>query len=208
MNEIRTDGPVTEGAPEPTPLSDHSLLERYVGGSEDAATQLYQRYAERLNALVRTRCSSDLTRRVDADDIIQSAFRSFFRAAHTGVYEAPDGEDLWRLLLTITLNKVRAQGAFHRAAKRDIRLTASLSSEPAGGTVFRHDEEGNRLRLALEEAIAGLPNELRPLVEFRLRGHEVAEIAGLVGRSKRTVERGLQRALASLRTTLEEDLRG
>ena len=46
---------------------------------------------------------------------------SFFRKAGSGDYEVPHGEDLWKLFLVMALNKVRAKGAFHRAAKRDIR---------------------------------------------------------------------------------------
>src|SRR5947208_10098157 len=86
--------------------SDQSLLRRFRSGSQDAATLLYTRYAERLRAVVRSQCSPDLARRVDADDIVQSVFRSFFQRADQGFYEVPDGEDLWKLFLIIALNKV------------------------------------------------------------------------------------------------------
>jgi RNA polymerase sigma-70 factor, ECF subfamily len=189
-----------------TPPSDRSLLRRLREGQEDGATQLYVRYVQRLRDLVRARCSAKLAARVDADDIVQSAFRSFFRVAHTGVYQVPDGEDLWKLLLTITLNKIRAQGVYHNAAKRDVRQTTSLSG--AGGLEVsdpRDDLADNFLRLVLAEALEQLSDQHRAVVELRLQGHDVAAIAGQTGRAKRTVERLLQQALAQLRQHFQQD---
>src|SRR5215213_3826967 len=105
--------------------SDRSLLFRLKGGQQDAATQLYMRYAQRLRALVRSRCSSQLSRRLEPDDIVQSVFRRFFRRVLQGDYDVPPGEELWGLLLVIALNKIRTEEAFHRAGKRDVRLLAT-----------------------------------------------------------------------------------
>ncbi len=41
--------------------------------------ELFQRYAQRLMAFARTRLPSDVSSRVDEEDIVQSVFRSFFR---------------------------------------------------------------------------------------------------------------------------------
>ena len=207
MTEIQAEKTAEELPPRALAApSDHSLLKACHQGSQDAATQLYRRYARRLGALVRARCSAELAPRLDVEDVVQSAFRSFFRLATEGAYEVPDGKDLWRLLLTITLNKLRAQGAFHRAAKRDVRLTTPLSShEPLSRRQELKDEAADvSLQVALEEALARLPQPQRLFVELRLHGHEVAQIAEQVGRSKRTVERGLQQAYASLRSLFEE----
>src|SRR6266852_3168881 len=116
-----------EGLPAgPLIRSDTSLLRRFRLGSEDAAAELYRRYAHRLRRLARRQSSSVLARRVDADDIVQSVFCAFFQAARKGYYDVPDGEDLWKLILVIALNKVRTKRTFHQAAKRDVRLTASI----------------------------------------------------------------------------------
>ena len=104
----------------PGELSDHSLLRRLKQGEQDAATQLYLRYAQRLLALARSKTSTSLSRRVDSDEIVQSVFGSFFRGAQQGYYDVPVGEELWKLFLVIALNKIRAKGAFHLAAKRDV----------------------------------------------------------------------------------------
>src|SRR5262249_3618200 len=114
--------------------SDRSLLERLRQGSEGAAELLYARYAQRLRDLARAQCSPDLARRVEVDDIVQSVFGSFFRGASQGYYSLPAGEELWKLFLVISLNKIRAKGAYHRAAKRDARRTI-------GGVGFDHTLE-------------------------------------------------------------------
>src|SRR5437588_9272377 len=106
------------------PPSDQSLLRRFRKGEQDGATQLYLRYAPRVRALVKAKTSPDLARRVDADDLVQSVFRSFFQGVTHGHYDVPAGEELWKLFLVIALNKIRAAGNFHRAEKRDVRLTA------------------------------------------------------------------------------------
>src|SRR3954452_13006529 len=105
--------------------SDHSLLRRFRRGQEDGPTLLYLRYAERLRALAATQMAQGLAARVDSEDIVQSVFRTFFRRAAEGQYDVPEGEEIWKLLLVIALNKVRSVGAFHRAARRDVRQTGS-----------------------------------------------------------------------------------
>lgn len=207
MSEHKSDPESEDIAKASDQPSDENLLHGCYQGSEEAAIEIYRRYAPQLGALVRARCSRHLAARLDVDDIVQSVFKSFFRTACTGVYEVPEGKDLWRLLLTIALNKVRAQGRFHRAAKRDVRITTPLDARTPIQTArdWKDEEAEARLRLALAEALEGLPPQQRLLVELRLQGYEVAEISEQVGRSKRTVERGLQKALADLTALFEGD---
>ena len=187
-------------------VSDGSLLRRVRCGSEAAATRLYDRYAARLRALARARLTNDLNRRVDPDDIVQSVFRRFFQAARQGNYDAPASEDLWELLLVITLNRVRSEKSYHRAAKRDVRRTNDPDADHPGlETVAERDEvAGAMLRLHVEELLARLPADYRAVVGLRMQGFEVAEIAGKTGRSKRTVERILQETRGVLRNALNE----
>src|SRR3954468_2244838 len=123
--------------------SDRSLLFRFRRGQDDAPTLLYLRYAERLRALAEKQSSPGLAARVDPENIFQSVFRTFFRRAAAGQYDVPEGEEIWKLLLVIGLNKIRAVGAYHRAARRDVRQTAGGESfERALDTESgRNDEE-------------------------------------------------------------------
>jgi RNA polymerase sigma-70 factor (ECF subfamily) len=178
----------------PEELSDRALLERFRRGHQDAATQIYLRYAERLRALARARCGRDLARLVDADDIVQAVFGSFFRRASAGQYDVPDGEELWKLFLVLALNRIRSVGSYHRAAKRDVRLTCGNEGAALGSQVQADDTPSHFLRLAIHDALQRLPGQHREMIELRIQGHEVAEIAAKTGRSRRSVERVLQEA--------------
>ena len=187
--------------------SDRSLLRRFQRGEADAATLLFLRYAERLGSLAWTQLGADLSSRFDPDDIVQSVFRSFFRRAAQGLYDVPEGEDLWRLLLVIALRKIRDACSFHRAAKRDVRTTKS--GEAFDRKIERRPSQNEtdltELRMVLEEILGGLPATLRVIVELRIDGFQVNEIAEKIGRSRRTVERGLQEFRVLLGAILHQD---
>jgi RNA polymerase sigma-70 factor (ECF subfamily) len=174
-------------------------LQRLKQGSQDAATQLYLRYVNRLRALAQAQCSDALARQVDAEDVVQSVFGSFFRGAAQGCYDVPVGEELWRLFLVIALNKIRARGNYHLAAKRDARRT--VRSDELDELVVEADLVF--LRLTVEEALEKLSPQHRQMVTLRIEGHEVAEIARLTNRSHRTVERLLQQARQRLTELME-----
>jgi RNA polymerase sigma-70 factor (ECF subfamily) len=207
---------VTPGPDEPIPrpgppaqgtATDRSLLRRLQHGQADASTELYLRYAERLLALTANQSSPDLARRVDPEDLVQSVFRTFFRRASLGHYTVPDGEEIWKLLLVIALNKVRATGAFHRAAKRDVRRT--VGGEAFDRAVESHPSQDeaalNFLRMVVEELLEGLPDAHRRMIELRIEGQEVNDIAVAVQRSKRSVERVLQDFRQRLDAMIGED---
>jgi RNA polymerase sigma-70 factor (ECF subfamily) len=178
--------------------SDDSLMRQWRQGNQEAASQLYARYADRLQALAHSKCSTNLTRRVDVEDIVQSVFRTFFRGVSQGYYDVPAGDDLWKLLIIIALNKIRAKGKFHQATKRDIRQTLPIESVQ----VDLETETSGHFQVALQEALQLLDERQREMVELRLQGHDIVEIATLTGRSKRTVERILQEARSQLSNLL------
>lgn len=200
--------PPSSGPPAPpADPSDSSLLRRVQLGNQDAATELYFRYAERLRLLVRSESSPALARREDAEDILQSIFTSFFRGVGQGYYEVPAGDELWKLLLVIALNKICAKGSYHRAAKRDVRVTVGgeFLDKYSRYAQAPHENGLAFLRLVIDEALDQLQPMPRKMVVLRIEGHEVAEIATRVQRSKRTVERVLQDFRRQLTSILRED---
>jgi RNA polymerase sigma-70 factor (ECF subfamily) len=187
------------------PASDSSLLRRFRAGNDQAATEIYLRYARRLFHLAEINCGDDLAQRFDAEDIVQSVFSSFFRRARAGQYEVPDGQELWKLLLVMALNKIRARGSFHRAACRDVGVTQSAGAL-AQATDERHDERDlTVLRLVIEELLSRHSPVNRDIITLRIEGHEVAEISTRVRRSRRTVERVLQEFRQQLHDSLREE---
>jgi RNA polymerase sigma-70 factor (ECF subfamily) len=198
--------PKGAGDSSPDSVSDGSLMRRLAAGSETAANRLYARYVTRLRALARARLSADVTARVDPEDIVQSVFRRFFHAARRGNYDAPNATDLWDLLLVITLNKIRSEESYQRAAKRDVRRTAKGGADInlLAQIADRDEMAATMLQLHVEEALGRLPAASRQVVELRMEEHGVAEIARHTGRSKRTVERILQESRDTLKELLLE----
>ena len=187
------------------------LIERIQLGDEAAAVELMDQYADRLIALARTRLSTKLARRLDPEDIVQSACRSFFRHAQAGRYEVRDSDSLWRLLAAITVHKAQRQVKRHSAAKR------ALAKEESSGwdgimqlispEAFSRDPRPEEATTLLEETkamMAGLSPLHRQIVELSLQGHEVPVIAKEAKCSERTVQRAIEQA----RLLLEQRLYG
>lgn len=180
--------------------SDSELLDQMQHGDDYAATAIYRRYAARLLRLAEAQTGSGLSRRIDAEDVVQSVFRTFFRRAATGHYVLPDGDELWKLFLVITLNKIRKKSNFHRAAKRDVGRTQSI-----GSTQLSSDDEASQiLKLTIDELISSLPPSHRGVIRDRIRGFEIADLAERNKLSRRTVERVLQSFRDRLRQELQE----
>lgn len=171
---------------------DAVLLRRFRGGQQDAAAAIFQRYALRLHRLAETQLGAGLGRRLDPDDIVQTVFRTFFRRTRCGQYEVPEGDELWKLLLVIALNKIRISAAHHRSAKRDVGTTVALGERDVACNANAEEESHLVLRMAVDDLLADLPPTQRAMVALRIDGHGVAEIAASTKRAKRSVERVLQ----------------
>ncbi|MCA9191309.1 MAG: sigma-70 family RNA polymerase sigma factor [Planctomycetales bacterium] len=187
--------------------SDSSLLGRMQRGESEAAYSIYVRYAERLLELARRQTGRELSSRMDAEDIVQSVFRTFFRRASAGQYEIPEGDVLWKLLLVIALNKIRSQASHHRAAKRDVGRTQSLPDAGLHAELESCDAE-KVLQMCIDDLLEDLPEASQQAIRMRIEGYEVSEIAEKTKRSKRTVERVLHAFRAKLQesSVLSEEL--
>lgn len=171
-----------------------------------AAEEIVRRHAADLLAVVRRRMSAALTRRVDAEDVVQSALRSFFVAARAGRFNTDRGGDLWRLLSSITLNKLSKLIRFHTAGKRAVR-----HDRGDGGLEFG-DRPGDLSPLEalafveqVEALVMSVPEERRLIVEMRLEGHDLESIAAAAGCSQRTVRRVLEDVRAALEQQTREN---
>lgn len=104
------------------------ILERYRLGDSQAADELFARYVGRLTLLARSRLSPSLARRTDPEDVVLSAYRSFFIRARDGQLTLARSGDLWRLLVAITLHKVYRQARKQRAERRALAARELESS--------------------------------------------------------------------------------
>lgn len=187
--------------------SDASLLRRFRSGEQDAATQLYLRYARRLQGLAVRQTGTDLQSRIDPEDIVQSVFRTFFRRAREGHYEVPDGDELWKLFLVIGLHKIRDAAAFHRAARRSVARTTAAEDAGELSEVAAADSLAEvTLRMVIDEVLQKIPESHRRIILLRLDGEPVDSISQLTDRSRRTVERTLQKFREELQIHVQQVL--
>lgn len=96
------------------------LVLRYQDGDDTAADELFQRYSERLARLAATMLSERMRVREDPEDIVASAFRTFFRRTRDGEFRIDHTTALWQLLTQITRRKVLKKVSFHTKQKRDV----------------------------------------------------------------------------------------
>ena len=186
------------------PVSDKTLLRQLREGHNDAATELYVRYASRLLALARNQTSSHLATRFDPEDVVQSVFRTFFRRATAGLYDVPAGEQLWQLLLVLALNKVRGLAIYHRAQKRDAAKT--LPIENLGHPSQTDDDTPLQiLTMVVDELLAEYSESQQQIVRLRIEGHTIGQIAEKTQRSQRTVERVMQEFRQRLSELIDGD---
>jgi RNA polymerase sigma-70 factor (ECF subfamily) len=186
--------------------SDGSLIRRFRAGEDDAATALYARYVLKLQRLADRNTGQDLASRFDADDVVQSVFRTFFRRVQLGDYDLPAGEELWRLLLVLALNKIRKLATHHRAQRRNV-ATTELAEPERLAQLMKPGDDDLAVR-SLEEVIGELTSSLSPshqqIIRLRIEGYKQGEIAIATQRTERTVERVLQNFRTRLRSMIDE----
>jgi len=174
------------------------LVTRYRAGDEHAADELFRRYLGRLTVLARSRLSPKIARRVDPEDVVLSAYRSFFIRSRDGRLTLERSGDLWRILVAITLNKLHRTVAHHRAQRRSVTREepgAISSFEECGlwnPTAPIQADEAVALAELLETVLSELEPQARFILEMRLQDYEIREIASAIGRSERTIQRELQ----------------
>lgn len=194
---------------EQPPIDD--WLNALARGDEQAVAEFWQEYGQRLNRLAEKHLSPRLQRRVESDDVIQSACRTFFRRAREGQFALSDAEALWRLLCIITLNKCRLLARYHGRERRSLAKEQPLGgadSQPALSGEPAADEptpqEAAELSDELARLLSGLDAEERQLVDLKLQELTNEEIAAQMKCSERTVRRVLKRVQSHLEQKLTE----
>jgi RNA polymerase sigma-70 factor (ECF subfamily) len=108
----------------PTPPNNNSFLtflDRVRAGDQNAAEELVRMYEPEIRREVRLRLrDSRLRRDFDSMDICQSVMASFFVRASLGQFELEKPEELIRLLVTMTRNKLVSQVRKQQTQSRDI----------------------------------------------------------------------------------------
>ncbi len=172
-------------------------------GDDSAARQLWELYFERLTRVARRRMGSASRRDYDEEDVALSVFDVLCRGALDGRFQALTTRDeLWRLLVTVTAQKVvdhlrrqvREKRGGGRLRGHSVTLREGLPDE--GFDIFQGDDPSPEFLAMLEERrqqlLARLRNDmLRKIATMRMAGCSNQEIADSLGISIRSVERKL-----------------
>ena len=182
------------------------LIARLRAGDEEAAEVVFHRFANRLMALARKRLGQMVRHKVDPEDVLQSAYKSFFLRQKKGQFQPQSWENLWGLLATITLRKCGHRIEKLYAARRDVRREVdhrakSDDSSASWEAIAREPtpDEAAILAETVQQVLAGFNDAQRQIVQLSLQGFEIVEVSKLAGCTERTVYRVLER----VRTKLE-----
>ena len=190
-----------------SPGSVTAWINQLKAGEAAAAQPLWERYCRRLIGLARQQLRAAPRRAADEEDVALSAFDSFCRAAQHGRFsQLRDRDDLWPLLVVLTLRKAlrlaRAEGRRKRGggavldeaaltgpagAAGETGLDQILGREPTPMFAAQFAEECQRLLDRLPDA------DLRAIALLKMESYTVEEIAARLGCVPRTVRRRLQR---------------
>lgn len=172
------------------------LMDRLRTGEDAAAREVFVLFTNRLVGLAKKNLSGRLAVKVDPEDVVQSAYKSFFLRQRDGGLDVGSWDGLWGVLTMITLRKCADRAAYYSAGKRDVGRELSPAPDdsvvPADLVLDREPqpEEAAALAETVEELFRGLddPDE-RAILELSLQGLTATEIAEQLGRAERSVRR-------------------
>jgi RNA polymerase sigma factor (sigma-70 family) len=176
------------------------LMSRLRAGDQEAASEIFTRYAYRLIALARSRLDARMRQKVDPEDVVQSVFKSFFLRQADGKLTLDGWDELWTILTVITLRKCgRKIRYFHRQRRnnqQELSFRIDDGSDTSWLAIARDPtpSEAAILEETLAELFRGLEGRERDILELRLQGYSTREIGAQVGRTERTVQRVLKQA--------------
>jgi RNA polymerase sigma-70 factor (ECF subfamily) len=175
-------------------------MARLRAGDEDAAAQIFHRFAGRLIALARSRLDGVVRKKIDPEDVVQSVYQSFFVRFADGQFALEGWDSLWAVLTVLTVRKCGHHVEHFRAARRDVyrELTPpplSDDSHASWQAVAREPtpEEALVLTELVQELMRTLERRNRDIVSLGLQGNKPSQIAHQLGCTERTVQRVLHR---------------
>lgn len=167
-------------------------------GNDDARTQLWHRYFERLLRLARSRLTSRLSRAADEEDVVLEAFNAFFEGVGPSQLDAEaNREDLWRILVRITERKTIDH---IRKEQREKRGGGNVVGHSFGGSeedAFQqipdpHPEFADRFSITCDHLLSSLSEDLHLIAMRRFAGYTNLEISKELGCCEENVRRKVE----------------
>lgn len=203
-------------------MNDHSItqwLSLLKAGEVAAAQPLWERYYRELAGLARKRLGTTPRRIADEEDVVLSAFHSFFAGAEAGRFPRLENrDDLWQILIVIAARKaadqiqserrqkrgggaVRGESVFMDAVEAGVAsdgLDGFPAPDPTPEWSAQVAEEYGRLLALLGQ------DDLQRIAVWKMEGETNDEIAQSLGCAVRTVERKLLRIRAAWKESCEQ----
>lgn len=173
------------------------LMERLQAGEKEAADQIFGLFIDRLVGLARFQLDALIRHKVDAEDVVQSVFRSFFRRHSSGDIDINNWNNLLGFLVVITLRKCGKQNRRYRRVGRDVRrelsITVAADEEEVNVPVEAVARDPTPFEAAvLTETVQQLMQKLdereRAVLELRFQNYTVLEIGAQTGQTEHAVE--------------------
>jgi RNA polymerase sigma factor (sigma-70 family) len=134
----------------------------------------------------------------DVENVVLSAYKSFFLRNQREEYDLAGWDALWSLLVIITLHKCTKRRKHLRAARRDMARLVPWAEQDERATWLPDraptPDEVAMLTDTVETLFQAMTPDDRPIVEQILMGYTAQEVAIQLGCSERTVRRVRQRA--------------
>lgn len=182
-------------------LTHAELMARLRAGEKDAQTDAYNRYVQDVIRAARRHLRSKVRAKVGSDAVANSVLHSFF-AHHTAEdIDLSDEQNLWPLLLKITLRHCEKWNKRFRAAKRNtVEVSLVVGSQSAGESPNDIDlpdhgaspEEAVMLADFIEHVLNHVSPLQQRIFELRREGQTIKQIADEVGMSQATINRNLR----------------
>lgn len=174
-----------------------SLWHRVRTGDAQAAADIVKLYGPLIRCEARLRMTDPrLARHFDSADICQSVLASLFARASCGQFDLDCPDDLVRLLLTMTRNKVASRARRQRARPSDARID---ERQDVGELVVSHPcDDPARIALdrdLVEQVLRCLRPEERCIADLRGTGASWDEVARTLGGTAEGRRKQLARAL-------------
>jgi RNA polymerase sigma factor (sigma-70 family) len=177
---------------ETDPVAD--WIRRWSAGDPQAAELLFTRYAARLTHVAEQHLSRRVAAREGGEDVVQSVFRTFFRRSAEKQFQLDTSAQLWRLLVKITVLKVRTRSRYHAARKRNAAAEVRPEDDSwVAGALDRDPDPAAATELVdlMEALVRDMPPLYCRVLELRLQGTVPADVARELNISRNTVYRAL-----------------
>ena len=184
------------------PKSDKSLLGGVNTSAASWAEKLDEQYRAKLCALVEREMDGRLRRREDAEDVVQTAFRTFYRRNALGEFHIDGNGQLWQLLATITRRKALKHITKIKAKKRSLEKEEQLEPDASVSTEPDPLEAVVAVDL-VEKMLEGLDEFHADVFHLRLQGCSERDIAKRMDCTRQAVTTVLERLRNRLAKLLE-----